>query len=110
MCYPSPIPGRRLLSDSDTRFLLPPRARATAIDSGQPQVPSYLVAFNMAPPYVEFRTPDSTRFPLPSRAYLQIHAACCKVAYMAGAEEYFDSLEPVPAGALMARLADLATD
>ncbi|TFY55124.1 hypothetical protein EVG20_g9437 [Dentipellis fragilis] len=65
---------------------------------------------------VTFQTPDATRFPLPSRTYLQLHAACCKIAHMAGAAEYFSLLEdddqhdpyaPVPAGALMARLLDL---
>ena len=66
-----------------------------------------------------FTTPNATLLPLPSRTYLEIHAACCKVAHMAGAAGYlklledddtYDQFGPVPVGSLMARLVDLAGD
>lgn len=65
---------------------------------------------------MQFETFDAELYPLPDRTYLQIHAACCKVAHMSGAAKYLELLEdddrhdpygPVPAGALMARLRDL---
>lgn len=68
---------------------------------------------------MEFQTPDAYKYPLPNPTYLRIHAACCKVAHMAGAAGYFELLEdddqhdrygPVPAGALMARLVDLTSE
>lgn len=71
------------------------------------------------PEYVDFETPDPVRLPLPSSTYLRIHAACCKVAHMSGAADYYNMLEdtdhydpydPVPAELLMTRLLDLSID
>lgn len=30
--------------------------------------------------------------PLPSPAYLELHAACCRVAHLSGAAEYIESI------------------
>lgn len=35
-----------------------------------------------------FTTPDEDKLPLPSPAYLKLHAACCQVAHLSGAAEY----------------------
>jgi len=40
--------------------------------------------------YVTFTTPDPVKLPVPSPAYLAIHAACAKVAYLSGATECID--------------------
>ena len=37
-----------------------------------------------------FERPAS--LPLPDARYLEIHAACCKVAHMSGAAEYLDAI------------------
>jgi len=37
-------------------------------------------------------TSASARLPLPSHVYLEIHAACCRVAHLSGAGEYIDKL------------------
>lgn len=42
------------------------------------------------PEYVTFTTPDRVQFPLPSPAYLAIHAACAKIAHLSGAAECID--------------------
>ncbi|KJA27278.1 hypothetical protein HYPSUDRAFT_157352 [Hypholoma sublateritium FD-334 SS-4] len=39
---------------------------------------------------VTLTTPDRVKFPLPSPAYLSIHAACAKVAHLSGAAECID--------------------
>lgn len=75
------------------------------------------------PEYVEFRT-ERRDLPLPSPRYLEIHAACCRVAHMSGAADYYrdlddddpfetkvQSLDPVGpdfSAALHARLLDLS--
>jgi hypothetical protein len=35
-------------------------------------------------------TPDPVKYPVPSRTYLDIHAACAKVAHLSGAGECID--------------------
>jgi len=57
--------------------------------------------------------------PLPNPAYLNLHAACCRIAHMSGAAEYLNQMDrdgdsfnsAVPSGdfgaALTARLLDL---
>ena len=42
------------------------------------------------PKYVTFTTPDPVKYPVPSRKYLEIHAACAKVAHLSGAGECID--------------------
>ena len=42
------------------------------------------------PQYVTFMTPDPVKYPVPSRTYLGIHAACAKVAHLSGAGERID--------------------
>ena len=42
------------------------------------------------PQYVTFMTPDPVKYPVPSRTYLGIHAACAKVAHLSGAGECID--------------------
>ncbi|KAG5650573.1 hypothetical protein H0H81_011760 [Sphagnurus paluster] len=44
------------------------------------------------PEYVTFRTHDAVNFPVPSPAYLPIHAACAKVARFSGAAACIDRL------------------
>ncbi len=39
---------------------------------------------------VTFTTPDPEALPLPSPAYLAIHAACCRITRMSGAADYVD--------------------
>ncbi|KAK0495631.1 hypothetical protein EDD18DRAFT_1392449 [Armillaria luteobubalina] len=39
---------------------------------------------------VTFTTPNTNALPLPSPAYLAIHAACCRVAHLSGAAEYVE--------------------
>jgi len=39
---------------------------------------------------VTFTTPDAERLPLPSPRYLEIHAACAKIAHLSGAAEYIE--------------------
>ncbi|KAI0719731.1 hypothetical protein C8T65DRAFT_634937 [Cerioporus squamosus] len=36
---------------------------------------------------------DGLELPLPSRKYLRIHAACCRVAHLSGAAAYVDAIE-----------------
>lgn len=36
--------------------------------------------------------PDANLLLLPNPTYLEIHAACCKVAHMSGAAEYLDAV------------------
>ena len=40
----------------------------------------------------EFQRPAPAYLPLPNPRYLEIHAACCRVAHMSGAAEYFDRM------------------
>lgn len=40
------------------------------------------------PKYVTFTTPDKDKLPLPSPAFLKLHAACCKIARLSGASKY----------------------
>ncbi|KAG8812506.1 hypothetical protein FRC17_002006 [Serendipita sp. 399] len=42
---------------------------------------------------VEFTTPNAEIMPLPNPAYLRLHAACTKIAYMSGAGEIIHKLE-----------------
>lgn len=44
------------------------------------------------PEYVIFTTPNPTNLPLPSPDYLALHAACAKVAYLSGANEYINRI------------------
>jgi hypothetical protein len=49
----------------------------------------------IAPHYkstVTFRTPDPNKLPLPSPEYLNIHAACARVAHLSGAGEHIDKV------------------
>ncbi len=41
---------------------------------------------------VTFTTPDPEALPLPSPAYLAIHAACCRVARLSGAADYVEEV------------------
>lgn len=43
---------------------------------------------------VTFATPleDPEKLPVPSRTYLEIHAACCRVAILSAASEYIDTI------------------
>ncbi|KAK0475926.1 hypothetical protein IW261DRAFT_1493671 [Armillaria novae-zelandiae] len=41
---------------------------------------------------VTFTTPNTNVLPLPSPAYLAIHAACCRVAHLSGAAEYVEKV------------------
>jgi len=47
---------------------------------------------NDYPEYVTFKTPDPVQFPVPSAAYLAIHAACARVAHLSGAGACIDKL------------------
>lgn len=40
--------------------------------------------------FIDHTPPGLPRNPLPSRVYLKLHAACCKVARTSGAAEYLD--------------------
>ena len=42
------------------------------------------------PEFVPFTMPDQDKLPVPSPAYLAIHAACAKVAHLSGAAEYIN--------------------
>jgi len=42
------------------------------------------------PQVVTFTTSDAGRLPLPSPRYLEIHAACAKIAHLSGAAEYIE--------------------
>ena len=44
------------------------------------------------PEYVVFTT-EQQELPLPSPRYLEIHAACCRVAHMSGAADYYRDLD-----------------
>jgi len=44
------------------------------------------------PEHVEFTT-ERQDLPLPSPRYLEIHAACCRVAHMSGAADYYRDLD-----------------
>ena len=41
---------------------------------------------------VGFPRPAAENLSLPSPRYLELHAACCKVAHMSGAAEYLDKV------------------
>ena len=43
-------------------------------------------------PTVTFTTPDPVKLPVPSQRYLELHAACCRVANLTGAGEYVDKI------------------
>ncbi|KAF8147267.1 hypothetical protein B0H34DRAFT_785840 [Crassisporium funariophilum] len=45
---------------------------------------------NEYPEYVTFTTPDPVKYPVPSPAYLAIHAACAQVAHLSGAGACID--------------------
>ncbi|KAI0658312.1 hypothetical protein C8Q70DRAFT_917783 [Cubamyces menziesii] len=64
---------------------------------GQPNV--YNVALAPDSTHEELFLPKTVRFashrpglPLPNPRYLQIHAACCRIAHMSGAAEFLDSV------------------
>ena len=40
----------------------------------------------------EFQRPAPAYLPLPNPRYLEIHAACCRVACMSGATDYLDKM------------------
>lgn len=42
---------------------------------------------------IEFTTPDEKAYPLPSRRYIQLHAAACQVAHLSGAVDYFEKID-----------------
>jgi hypothetical protein len=44
------------------------------------------------PEYVTYTTPDPVKYPVPSREYLETHAACAKVAHLSGAGECIDKM------------------
>ena len=39
-----------------------------------------------------FTSSDPVKLPLPSPSYLKLHAACCKVAILSGADVYVDTI------------------
>ena len=41
---------------------------------------------------VTFTTPDPEKLPIPSQTYLEIHAACCRVANLLGAGKCIDTI------------------
>ena len=41
---------------------------------------------------VKFTTPDPAKLPVPSPAYLELHAACCRIADLSGAGEYIETI------------------
>ncbi|KAJ3575415.1 hypothetical protein NP233_g1109 [Leucocoprinus birnbaumii] len=60
-----------------------------------PDIPEYadiIFEIHKVPRIVKFTTTES-RLILPSREYLALHAACCKVAHMSGAAGFYDQLE-----------------
>lgn len=57
------------------------------------------VAPSLAPLRQNMGLPEEVQFvshhddlPLPSPRYLEIHAACCRIAHLSGAAEYIDNL------------------
>ncbi|KAI5887893.1 uncharacterized protein SCHCODRAFT_02680820 [Schizophyllum commune H4-8] len=42
---------------------------------------------------IEFTTPNEKIYPLPSRKYIGLHAAACKVAHMSGAANHFQKID-----------------
>ena len=42
---------------------------------------------------IEFTTPNEKVYPLPSRKYIGLHAAACKVAHMSGAADHFQKID-----------------
>jgi hypothetical protein len=44
------------------------------------------------PSLVKLASSDAEKYPLPSRQYLEIHAACAKVAHLSGAGKYLDRM------------------
>ena len=44
------------------------------------------------PKYVKFTTQDPVKYPVPSRTYLDIHAACARIAHLSGSGECIDNL------------------
>ncbi|KAG7440318.1 uncharacterized protein BT62DRAFT_1050811 [Guyanagaster necrorhizus] len=51
----------------------------------------YIFELRIVPRFVDF-TSTRSDLPLPSKEYLCIHAACCRVAHMSGAVEYLNCL------------------
>ena len=47
---------------------------------------------NRLKPTVTFTTPDPEKLPVPSETYLELHAACCRVANLSGASEYIEKI------------------
>ena len=43
-------------------------------------------------PIITFNTEDSRTLPVPSREYLELHAACARVAHLSAAAEHMDSV------------------
>lgn len=43
-------------------------------------------------PIITFNTEDPRTLPVPSREYLELHAACARVAHLSAAAEYMDSV------------------
>ena len=41
---------------------------------------------------VTFTTPDSEKLPVPSATYLELHAACCRVANLSGGGKYIENI------------------
>ena len=41
---------------------------------------------------VTFTTPDPVKLPVPSPTYLELHAACCRVANLSEAGEYIETI------------------
>ena len=41
---------------------------------------------------VTFTTSDPVKLPVPSPSYLELHAACCRVANLSGAGKYIDKV------------------
>lgn len=52
----------------------------------------YIFELLKVPHFIDF-TSTRSDFPLPSKEYLCIHAACCRVAHMSGAAEYLNFVE-----------------
>lgn len=75
-----------------------PHVRRAGIESFQDKHDTYKLCatrsgyINDCDTTVTFTTPDPTKLPVPSRTYLDIHAACCRVAHLSGGGEYIDAI------------------
>ncbi|KAG8833547.1 hypothetical protein FRC17_010518 [Serendipita sp. 399] len=54
-------------------------------------IPDYRL--NTLKPEVQFTTSDADQLPVPNPAYLRLHAACAKIAYMSGIADIIHDLE-----------------